>query len=127
MILGAISSMICFVALQLKAKIGYDDSLDCFGIHGVGSGFGVLALAFFLRPSWLEQASATIGHPWTAMDQFWVQCKGFFAAVVLASVMTWIICWIVEKTVGFKMSKEDEMQGLDHTQHGEHGYGMLSI
>jgi len=55
--MGAASTILCFYALQLKMKLGYDDALDCFGIHGVGSGLGVLLLSFFIRDSWLASAS----------------------------------------------------------------------
>ncbi len=125
--LGALSSIVCFIALQLKTKFGYDDSLDCFGIHGVGSGFGVLALCLFLRPSWLVDASAKAGHAWTAFDQFKIQLLGMGATILLAAVGTYLICLIVEKTVKFRLDKEREMEGLDHSLHGEHGYGMLNV
>ncbi len=69
-ILGAISSIACYYALGAKNKFGYDDSLDCFGIHGVGSGLGVLLLCFFIRESWMKDAAATDGDgTWTAINQ----------------------------------------------------------
>ena len=70
LILGMLSAVACYFALQMKAKLGYDDSLDCFGIHGVGSGLGVLLLSFFIRESWMADASAAIGTRWTSFDQF---------------------------------------------------------
>ncbi len=120
--LGAASSMVCFYALQAKNKIGYDDTLDCFGIHGVGSGLGVILLSFFIRDSWMASASEAAGRTWTAFDQLLVQLKGIGVTILLAVVATYIICVIVEKTIGFRMDQEDEEQGLDQALHGERGY-----
>ena len=61
------------------------------------------------------------------MDQFLVQVKGMGATIVLAAAATWIICIVVEKTVGFRLSKEKEMEGMDHALHGEHGYGLMNL
>ncbi len=121
-VLGALSSIVCYFALQLKMKLGYDDTLDCFGIHGVGSGLGVLILSFFIRDSWMAEASETIGRTWTAWDQLFVQLKGFGATVLLASVLTLIICILIEKTIGFRLDPERELIGLDKALHGERGY-----
>jgi Amt family ammonium transporter len=125
LILGAVSSMVCYYALNAKLKFGYDDSLDCFGIHGVGSGMGVLLLSFFIRDSWMADATAAAGSAWTMLDQFFVQLKGFGATVAFAAVMTLLICFVVEKTVRFRIDREQEIVGLDQSLHGEHGYGML--
>jgi len=127
LIIGAASTCVCFVALQAKVKFGYDDSLDCFGIHGVGSSLGILFLPFFIRSSWMADASSSIGHMWTSFDQFLVQIKGWGVTVLLALIATWIICIIVEKTVGFRLDKDKEMAGMDHSLHAEHGYGMLTL
>ena len=120
--LGAASAGLCFYALQLKMKLGYDDTLDCFGIHGVGSGLGVILLSFFIRDSWLASAAEAVGRPWTVFDQLIVQLKGLGATIVLAVVGTYIICLVVEKTIGFRIEGEDEQIGLDKSLHGERGY-----
>ncbi len=120
--LGIFSSIACYYALKLKLKLGYDDSLDCFGIHGVGSGLGVLLLSFFIRDSWMVDASLAAGKTWTAWNQLLVQIKGMGATILLASVFTLIICIIVEKTIGFRLNAEKEMIGLDQALHGERGY-----
>jgi len=125
-ILGAASSMVCFYALQVKMKLGYDDSLDCFGIHGVGSGLGVLLLAFFIRDSWMNNAAAAAGGSgWSAGNQFLTQLTGLGATVALAAVGTAVIYFIVEKTVGFRLDEQAEMEGLDQSLHGESGYGLV--
>jgi Amt family ammonium transporter len=122
--LGAISAIACYYALQIKMKLGYDDSLDCFGIHGVGSGLGVLLLSFFVRDSWMQAAAAKVAG-WNAWQQFFVQLKGMGAAILLAAVGTWVICLLVDKSLGFRIDKEGEQQGLDQSLHGESGYGLI--
>ncbi len=125
-ILGAASSVACFYALRMKDKLGYDDSLDCFGIHGIGSGLGVLLLAFFIRPSWLSDAAAnTESGTWTALNQFGIQTLGIAATIGLSVVVTLIICFIVGKTVGFRVDPQKEVIGIDQSLHGEHGYGLV--
>jgi Amt family ammonium transporter len=121
--LGALSSIVCYYALQVKMKLGYDDSLDCFGIHGVGSGLGVLLLSFFIRDSWMADAAG--GGTWSAWNQFGVQLLGMAATIALAAVGTVIIYYIVEKTVGFRLAAEKEQEGMDQSLHGEHGYGLV--
>lgn len=125
--LGAASSVICFFALELKNKLGYDDSLDCFGIHGVGSGFGVLALSFLIRDSWMKSASGKAGVEWTGFSQFLVQLKGMGAVILLSAAATYIICFIIQKTIGFRLSRSEELAGLDHSEHSESGYGLINL
>lgn len=124
--LGAMSSVVCYYALQLKLKLGYDDSLDCFGIHGVGSGFGVLFLSFFIRDSWMADAAGSAGGAWTVWNQLGVQLIGMGATIALAIVGTVIIYLIVEKSMGFRIDEEKEIIGLDQSLHSEHGYGLVS-
>ena len=124
-ILGACSSLVCYFALIAKMKIGYDDSLDCFGIHGVGSGLGVLLLSFFIRDSWMAKASIAAGRTWTAFDQLGVQLQGMAVTIALAAIATIIICVVVEKTVGFRIDEQGELEGLDKSLHGESGYGLV--
>jgi Amt family ammonium transporter len=122
--LGAASSLLCYYALKMKMKFGYDDSLDCFGIHGVGSGFGVLLLCFFIRDSWMSDAAAAAGGSWTAFDQLKVQLVGMGATIALAVVVTLVLCFIIEKTIGFRIDEQSEAEGLDQALHGENGYGL---
>jgi len=123
-ILGTASSIVCYYALQAKLRFGYDDSLDCFGIHGVGSGLGVLLLSFFIRDSWMAAASANVAG-WNAWQQLLVQLKGMGATIALAAVGTWVICLVVDKTLGFRIDEERELQGMDQSLHGESGYGLI--
>ncbi|MBF0203640.1 MAG: ammonium transporter [Desulfamplus sp.] len=128
MILGSLSSIICYFALQVKMKLKYDDSLDCFGIHGVGSGLGVILLSFFIRDQWMQDAAAASSTgTWTVWNQLIVQLIGMGATILLAILGTLIICIFVDKTVGFRIDEEKEIEGLDRSLHGEHGYGLIRV
>lgn len=124
-ILGGMSSIACYLALNAKMKLGYDDSLDCFGIHGIGSGLGVVMLSFFIRSSWMESAAASAGKAWSCWNQLTIQLLGMGATIVLAIVGTAIIVFIIEKTLGFRIDEQKEIEGLDQSLHGEHGYGLM--
>jgi Amt family ammonium transporter len=126
MALGAMSSIACFYAFKAKSKIGYDDSLDCFGIHGIGSLLGVLLLSFFIRDSWMLNAAAVAGKSWSVWEQLLIQMKGVGATIALATIGTLVICFLVEKTVGFRLDEQRELTGLDQSLHGEHGYGLVN-
>jgi ammonium transporter, Amt family len=126
LILGIISSLGCYMVIQAKNRIGYDDSLDAFGIHGVGGIIGALFLTFFIRPSWMAEAAAAAGGKWTVWNQLGVQALAVGVAVVFAAVMTFIILYLLNKVMKFRANEVDEMAGLDRTYHGERGYGMLN-
>lgn len=123
-ILGALSTIACYLALNAKLKIGYDDSLDCFGIHGVGSGLGVLLLSFFIRDSWMASAGEKLAG-WTCWDQLLIQLKGLGATIALAAAGTFVICVLIEKTIGFRIDEQGEYDGLDQSLHSETGYGLI--
>jgi ammonium transporter, Amt family len=124
--LGFLSSFICFFAIQLKSKFGYDDSLDVFGIHGVAGIAGALLLTFFIRPSWMEDAVSKVAT-WGVLQQFQVQATAVGITIAYTTVVTLILVVLVDKTVGFRLSEKDEMAGLDSTLHGEQGYGLLNV
>jgi Amt family ammonium transporter len=126
MILGMIASVLCYVAIQVKNRLGYDDSLDAFGIHGVGGIVGALFLSFFIRPSWMADAVASSGGKWSIWNQLGVQFLAVGIAIGFAAVMTFLIVTVINRFVKFKASESDEMAGLDRSYHGERGYGMLN-
>lgn len=126
MILGMVASLICYMAIMLKNKLGYDDSLDAFGIHGVGGITGAILLVLFIRPSWMADASSIAGGSWTVLNQFGIQVLAVAIAIIYAAVMTWILIFILDKFIKFKSSADAEMAGLDRSYHGERGYGMLN-
>ncbi len=119
LVLGFIASVICYGAVLLKSKLGYDDSLDVFGIHGVAGIVGAIFLTFMLRPGRLGDVSL--------LKQLWVQAEGCIISVVVSGIVTLILLILVDKTVGLRLSDKDEMAGMDHSLHGEHGYGLLNL
>jgi ammonium transporter, Amt family len=126
LILGILASSFCYMAIQAKNKLGYDDSLDAFGIHGIGGVVGAIFLSFFIRKSWMAEASALSGAKWTVLNQLRVQVLAVLIAIAFSSLMTFIIVFLLNKVVKFKSSEDDEMAGLDRAYHGERGYGMLN-
>jgi Amt family ammonium transporter len=126
MALGIVASMLCYLAIMLKNKLGYDDSLDAFGIHGVGGITGAILLVFFIRPSWMADAASVSGGSWTVWNQLGIQALAVIIAIVYAAVMTFVIIFTLNKFIKFKSSEDDEMAGLDRSYHGERGYGMLN-
>ncbi len=124
--LGAIASIICYMGLLVKNRLGYDDSLDAFGIHGIGGIVGAIMLVFFIRDSWMQEASNAVEGSWGTLQQLGVQAAAVAIAIVYAAVITLILLVIIQKTIGLRSSDKHEMQGLDSAYHGEQGYGMLN-
>ena len=114
-IVGLIAGVLCYRAVLLKVKLGYDDSLDVFGIHGVGGIWGALATGIFVTVG----GTGVLAGNW---NQLGVQAIGVLATAAYAFVGTYIIVIILDKIVGFRVEDEDEVIGLDQTQHGEIGY-----
>ena len=126
LVLGVSASLVCYYAIILKNKLGYDDSLDAFGIHGVGGIVGAILLTFFIRNSWMEAAAANVEGGWSVMEQLGVQIIAVLIAILYAAIMTLILLWILNKTMRLRPSPQIEMRGLDNAYHGERGYGMLN-
>jgi Amt family ammonium transporter len=125
-VLGILASALCYYAIILKNKLGYDDTLDAFGIHGVGGIVGALFLTFFIRDSWMAEAAEAAGGSWTVMQQLGVQLTAVGLAIAYAAVGTLLILFILNKIVKLRSSDEGEMKGLDNYYHGERGYGMTN-
>ncbi|NMC41636.1 MAG: ammonium transporter [Bacteroidales bacterium] len=125
--IGILASLLCYLAIQVKNRLGYDDSLDAFGIHGVGGIAGALLLTFFIRPSWMaEAAGASSSGSWTIWNQLGVQTLAVGTAVAYAAIMTLILLYGLNKIMKIKSDETDEMAGLDRSYHGERGYGMVN-
>ena len=126
LILGVIASFFCYMAIQAKNRLGYDDSLDAFGIHGIGGITGALFLSFFIRKSWMEEAAVAAGGSWTLWNQLGIQALAVLIAIAFSGIMTLLIIYLLDRVMKFKSSEDDEMAGLDRAYHGERGYGMLN-
>ena len=83
-------------------------------------------MTFFIRKSWLTAAAVAAGGSWSVWQQFGVQSIAVIIAITYAAIGTIILVFLVNKFVGLRASTESELQGLDHTYHGEQGYGMLN-
>lgn len=116
-ILGAVAACCCYCAIQVKNKLSYDDSLDVFGIHGIAGIVGAIGLSFLLRDV-PEHGVAS---------QLWYQVQGVVVSIVYAAIVTLVLVVIVEKLFRFRMEQANEMAGMDHSLHGEHGYGLLNL
>lgn len=126
LVIGALASIICYLAILMKNRLGYDDSLDVFGIHGVGGMAGAIFLTFFIRQSWMDDAAAAAGGSWTLLQQLGIQAAAVLIAIAYAAILTFVLLLLIEKTVGLRANSASEMQGLDDAYHGERGYGMLN-
>lgn len=120
LVIGAASGIVCFFAsTKLKRALGYDDSLDVFGVHAVGGIVGAILTGVFVSAA-LGGAGLAEGVSMGA--QVWTQIKGVLFTLVYTSVLTWIILKLVDLTIGLRVTEEQETEGLDLSQHGERGY-----
>jgi len=119
-IIGLLVSVFCFFMVSVvKGKLGYDDSLDAFGVHGIGGIWGAIATGLFASPLIQSAYSgAFAGNP----KQLGIQLIAIVSTMVYSGVLTAIIFKIVEKTVGIRATEEEETAGLDITQHDEIAY-----
>lgn len=112
-IMGFLVSPLCYLMIFLKDRLGYDDSLDAFGIHGIGGAFGAILTGVFA----LELVNGM-----TRGAQIGIQVKSVLLTGVYSFIVSFILAFIIEKTIGFRVSKEKETNGLDIEIHGEKGY-----
>ncbi|HSF06770.1 MAG TPA: ammonium transporter [Methylomirabilota bacterium] len=119
-IIGGLAGLLCYSACNLKSRLGYDDSLDVVGVHGVGGTWGAIATGLFASKAVNEAGGDGLfyGNP----GQLWTQIVAVVATYALAIVMTAIILKVVDVMVGLRVSEEDEMAGLDLSQHSETAY-----
>ncbi|OGP85186.1 MAG: ammonia channel protein [Deltaproteobacteria bacterium RBG_16_54_11] len=122
LIIGALVSVICYGGIMLKSKLGYDDSLDVFGIHGLGGTWGALATGLFA--SKLINPNGANGLFFGNPGQLWTQFLAVAVTWIFAFVMTSIILKVVDVIVGLRVTDEDEERGLDISQHNETGYSV---
>ncbi len=122
--IGIIASVFCYLAVTvLKPKLGYDDSLDVFGIHGVGGMWGTLATGIFASLA-INEGGAN-GLIFGNIKLFLVQGLYMLVCIVYAIVMTWIIFKVVDALFCVRVERQDELVGLDLTQHHEAAYTVL--
>ncbi len=118
-IIGVAAGVICFwTATYMKHIFGYDDSLDCFGVHGIGGIVGALLTGVFSYGPLSATDATPDGSP-GGMAQLWLQCQGVAATLVWSGVGTLIILMITKAIFGLRVGQEEEREGLDIVLHGE--------
>ncbi|MCB1361485.1 MAG: ammonium transporter, partial [Rhodobacteraceae bacterium] len=118
-VLGAVASLGCyFFVAVVKNKMGYDDSLDVFGVHGVGGIIGAIGTGFLSSEAF--GGVGTLAD--TAAAQTWIQIQAVLITVVWSGVVSFILYKLVDKIMGLRVSTDDERQGLDLSSHGESAY-----
>ena len=124
-ILGFLAGIICAWAVGLKYKLGYDDSLDVVGVHLVGGVWGTLAVGLFAT----ETAPAGVNSVFWGGDfeQLGKQAIGAGAVLIYSFVLTFIIAKAVDLTMGFRVTEEDEISGIDLAIHAESGYDLAGL
>jgi Amt family ammonium transporter len=118
-LLGAVAGVVCcIVVMKLKAKLGFDDSLDVFGIHGVGGLIGSVLTAVTMLPA----LGGPAGDDYVLGSQLWIQIKSVGVAVLWSAVGSAIAFYIAKAVTGGRVSAEVEREGLDLGEHGERAY-----
>ncbi|MBB1518368.1 ammonium transporter [Aquipseudomonas guryensis] len=120
LVIGLSAGVICFFcATSLKRKLGYDDSLDAFGVHGIGGIVGAILTGVFAAPA--------LGGFGTVEDigaQVWIQIEGVLVTVIYTAVVTFVILKVLDMVMGLRVSEEAETVGLDLSEHNERGYNL---
>jgi Amt family ammonium transporter len=122
--IGIIVAVVCYIAVAvIKGKLGYDDSLDAFGVHGVGGTVGTIATGLFAEKA--VNAAGANGLLFGNAHQLLVQSLSLLATVAFAVIMTFIIFKIVDALVGMRVEEKNEIVGLDLTQQSEAAYTVI--
>jgi Amt family ammonium transporter len=124
MFMGMIVAMVCYLAVAIiKGKLGYDDSLDAFGVHGVGGTVGTILTGVFAEKA--VNAAGADGLLFGNLHQFGIQCLMLAVTVAFAAIMTFIIFKIVDAVIGMRVEEKNEIIGLDLTQQSEAAYTVI--
>jgi ammonium transporter, Amt family len=121
-VIGLVAGALCYLAVSLKSKLGYDDSLDVVGVHGVGGTWGAIATGMFA--SKLINEAGNNGLFFGNAGQIGIQALSVIAAWAYSFILTLIILKVLDATMGLRVSDEDESTGLDLALHGESGYSL---
>jgi ammonium transporter, Amt family len=124
-IVGVVAGVLCALAVGLKYRFGYDDSLDVVGVHLVGGLVGTIIIGFVAT----AEAPAGVDGLFYGggLDQLWRQVVGALAVLVFSFVLTLIIGFVIQKTIGFRITEEEEITGIDNVVHAESGYDFASL
>jgi ammonium transporter, Amt family len=120
LVIGLLAGAVCYLSLNIKGKLGYDDSLDAFGVHGVGGILGTLAAGFLAEK--VINPSGANGLFFGNVHQFFVQGEAVLVGIAYSFTVTLVLLKLIDMTMGIRVSEEEEVLGLDLTQHEESGY-----
>ncbi len=121
--IGLLAGVICYLAVNFKTKAGYDDALDAFGVHGIGGTLGAILTGVFATTAVNPDiTSGVIGGNWGGLG---AQLIAVAVTWVYAAAVTFVILKVLDAIMGLRVRKDEELEGLDITQHGETGYNLL--
>ena len=127
-LIGLIGGFLCLWGVNgLKRLLGADDTLDVFGVHGVGGIVGALLTGVFASPSLggtgvYDYVTNAVGAEYSIGGQVWIQAQGVLVTIVLSGVVSFIAFKLVDLVIGLRVSEEEEREGLDISSHGETAY-----
>jgi Amt family ammonium transporter len=119
--IGVLAGVACALAVGLKQRFGYDDSLDVVAVHGVGGLVGMLLLGL-LATKTMNAAGANGLFYGGGLDQLWRQAVASGATLLYSLVMTFALAWVIHRTLGLRVSHEAETTSIDEAEHAETGY-----
>jgi len=125
LLIGMIAGIVCFRAVLAKGKLGYDDSLDAFGVHGIGGFMGAIFVGVFARTALNADGvnGAIAGHA----NQITIQLLAALSVAVYSVAGTWVLMYAIDKVVGVRMRRSLEIEGMDAGIHGEQGWMLADI
>jgi Amt family ammonium transporter len=118
--IGAIAGLLCAMAVGLKYKFGYDDSLDVIGVHLVGGVVGSLLVGFFATGGVQSDAKGLFYGG--GLEQLGKQATGVFAVLAYSLVVSALLAFVIDKVMGMRVSEDDEVRGIDQVEHAETAY-----
>jgi Amt family ammonium transporter len=121
LLIGLIAGLACSKAVRMKFKLGIDDSLDVLGVHGVGGVIGMVLLGLFASKA-VNSAGADGLFYGGGLHLMLTELLAVFVSAAFAFGATWVIAQVIKHTMGLRVSEEDEMKGLDLSQHAESAY-----
>jgi Amt family ammonium transporter len=120
--IGGLAGAVCYGGVLLKTRLGYDDSLDAFGVHGVGGAAGALLTGVFASTAF--NSAGRNGLLAGAPGQVATQALGVAVTAAYAAVVTFVILKLIDAVVGLRVSRDEESEGLDSVLHGESAYAL---
>jgi Amt family ammonium transporter len=121
-IIGLVAGLLCYLAISLKNKFKYDDALDVVAVHGCGGTWGAIATGLFASTA--VNSDGANGLFFGGFSLVFIQLVGVLVTFIYSGVLTWLILVLTDRLVGFRISDEEEMTGLDLSQHNEVGYNL---